>query len=138
MTQDRRLRIVFLCVRNAGRSQMAAAWARQVGGDRVEVVSGGSEPADEVSPEAVAAMAEVGIDISEQQPARFADEAVRGSDVVVTMGCSEECPYFPGVSYRDWDVADPHGRDLDFVREVRDDVGRRVLALMVELGVLEP
>ena len=124
------MRIVFLCTHNAGRSQMASAWARHLGGDDVEVLSGGSEPASEINPNAVAAMAEVGIDISGGRPARFTDDMVRSADRVVTMGCEEECPYFPGVVYEDWEIPDPSGQDLEFVRSVRDAIEARVRTLL--------
>lgn len=124
------MRIVFLCTHNAGRSQMAAAWASHLGGEEVEVLSGGSDPAAEVNPNAVAAMAEVGIDISGGRPARFTDEMVRSADLVITMGCEEECPYFPGVVYEDWDIPDPSGQDLDFVESVRDAIEVRVRTLL--------
>jgi protein-tyrosine-phosphatase len=128
-------RVVFLCVHNAGRSQMAAGWARHLGGDAVEVFSGGSDPASEVNPSAVAAMREVGVDISASAPARWTDEIVRAADVVVTMGCRDTCPFFPGVRYVDWKVADPAGLDLEAVRPIRDDLGQRVGALLLELEV---
>jgi protein-tyrosine-phosphatase len=132
---DERPRLVFLCVHNAGRSQMAAGWARHLGGDGIEVFSGGSDPASEVNPSAVAAMHEAGIDISTSAPARWTDEIVRAADVVVTMGCGDACPFFPGVRYIDWKVADPAGLDVEAVRPIRDDLGERVRALLRELGV---
>jgi protein-tyrosine-phosphatase len=127
--------VAFLCVHNAGRSQMAAAWMRHLVGDRVEVVSGGSEPASDVNPSAVAAMAEVGIDISGASPARWTDEILRHADVIVTMGCGDSCPVFPGARYVDWKVDDPAGRPVEDVRPIRDELGRRVRALLDELGV---
>jgi protein-tyrosine-phosphatase len=127
--------VAFLCVHNAGRSQMAAAWMRHLAGDRVEVVSGGSEPASDVNPSAVAAMAEVGIDISGASPARWTDEILRHADVIVTMGCGDSCPVFPGARYVDWKVDDPAGRPVEDVRPIRDELGRRVRALLDELGV---
>ncbi|MFQ5966926.1 MAG: arsenate reductase ArsC [Acidimicrobiia bacterium] len=123
-------RLVFLCTHNAGRSQMAAAWARHFGGDDLEVLSGGSEPAAEINPHAVTAMAEVGIDISKAKPTRFTDEDVRSAERVVTMGCGDQCPVFPGVRYEDWEIPDPAGRDLDFVRSVRDTLEVRVRELL--------
>jgi arsenate reductase (thioredoxin) len=126
---------VFLCVHNAGRSQMAAGWLRQLAGDRAEVFSGGSDPADRINPSAVAAMAEVGIDIAGELPRRWTDEVVRAADAVVTMGCGDACPVFPGVRYLDWELDDPAGKDLESVRPIRDEIERRVRGLMGELGI---
>lgn len=128
--------IVFLCVHNAGRSQMAAAFARAIGGEAVEVFSGGSDPAAGVNPNAVAAMAEVGIDVSGAMPQRWTDEIIRDADVVVTMGCGDECPLFPGVVYRDWELTDPSGLDVERIRPIRDEIRDRVAALLGELGVV--
>jgi protein-tyrosine-phosphatase len=114
---------------------MAAGWLQHLAGDRVEVSSGGSDPASEVNPAAVAAMAEVGIDIAGRRPARWTDQVVRDADVVVTMGCGDTCPVFPGVRYVDWELEDPAGRDVEAVRPIRDEIERRVRALMDELGV---
>ena len=130
--------IVFLCVHNAGRSQMAAGWARSLGRGHVEIFSGGSDPADEVNPSAVAAMAEVGIDIADELPKHWTDDAIRTADVVVTMGCGDACPIFPGTSYEDWEVADPAGLGVDEVRPIRADLERRVRRLLEELGVPIP
>jgi arsenate reductase (thioredoxin) len=127
--------VVFLCVHNAGRSQMAAAWFAELAGDRARVFSGGSDPADAVNPSAVAAMAEVRIDIAGRRPARWTDEIVRDADVVVTMGCGDTCPVFPGVRYVDWQLDDPAGKGVDDVRPIRDDIERRVRGLLAELGV---
>ncbi len=127
--------MLFLCVHNAGRSQMAAGWLRHLAGGRVGVFSGGSEPAAAVNPVAVAAMAEVGIDISGEPPRRWSDEGLRAADVVVTMGCGDECPLVPGTRYLDWELDDPAGRDLAEVRRIRDEISARVRALMDELGV---
>lgn len=127
--------VLFLCVHNAGRSQMAMGWMKHLGGDRVEVFSGGSEPASQVNPDAVEAMAEVGIDIRAEYPKPWTDEIIRSADVVVTMGCGDACPVFPGKRYEDWDVEDPHATDLEGVREIRDDLKRRVEELMEMLGV---
>jgi protein-tyrosine-phosphatase len=129
--------VVFLCVHNAGRSQMAAGWAQQLGGDSIEVFSGGSDPASEVNPSAIAAMAELGIDISTEFPKPWTNEIVRAADVIVTMGCGDSCPIFPGKRYLDWEVDDPAGLGLDAVRPIRDEIGRRVRILLVELGILE-
>jgi arsenate reductase (thioredoxin) len=127
--------VVFLCVHNAGRSQMAAAWAKSLGGDRLEVFSGGSDPASEVNPVAVEAMREVGIDIKEELPKRWSDDVIRAADVIITMGCGDSCPIFPGKRYEDWDVEDPAGQDVEHVRPVRDDIESRVRALLTRLGV---
>lgn len=125
--------VLFACVHNAGRSQMAAGWMRELSDGEVEVFSGGSAPASEVNPAAVAVMREVGIDISSETPRRWDDEQVGSADVVVTMGCGDECPYFPGVRYLDWELADPAGKGVDDVRPVRDEIERRVRALLSEL-----
>ena len=127
--------VVFLCVHNAGRSQMAAGFLRAIAGERVNVYSGGSDPADAVNPVAVAAMAERGIDIGAVQPQRWSDEAIRAADVVVTMGCGDECPYYPGTRYVDWELEDPAGRPINEVRPIRDEIEHRVRSLMDELGV---
>jgi protein-tyrosine-phosphatase len=125
--------VLFVCVHNAGRSQMAAGWLRHLAGDRVEVRSAGSQPTDSVNPVAVRAMAEVGIDISAHRPRVLDADDVRASDVVVTMGCGDACPYFPGTRYEDWVLEDPAGLDLDAVRPIRDEIRRRVEALVAEL-----
>ena len=125
--------VLFLCVHNAGRSQMAAGWLRHLAGDRVEVYSGGSEPASEINPAAIAAMAEVGIDIRNEFPKRWTDEVVRAADVVVTMGCGDACPYIPGTRYVDWELPDPKGQPAGAVRSTRDEIGRRIDALLAEL-----
>jgi arsenate reductase (thioredoxin) len=127
--------VLFLCVHNAGRSQMAAGFMRHLAGDRVDVFSGGSEPADEVNQAAVAAMAEKGIDISGELPQPWADEIVRAADVIVTMGCGDACPVYPGKRYLDWELDDPAGRSVAEVRPIRDDLERRVRGLLDELGV---
>lgn len=125
--------VLFVCVQNAGRSQMAAGYLQHLAGDRVEVLSAGSQPADQVNPVAVAAMAEEGIDITRETPKLLTDAAVQESDVVVTMGCGDECPYYPGKRYEDWELDDPAGQPIDVVRPVRDEIRRRVEALIVEL-----
>jgi len=130
--------VLFLCVQNAGRSQMAAGWMRHLAGDRVEVFSGGSEPADSVNRVAVIAMAEKGIDISQEVPQPWADEIVRAADVVVTMGCGDACPVFPGKRYVDWELEDPSGRPIEEVRIIRDDLESRVRGLLAELVGGEP
>ncbi len=125
--------VLFVCVHNAGRSQMAQGWLRHLAGDRVEVRSAGSAPAGTVNPVAIEAMAEVGIDIAGEQPKILTTEAVQESDVVVTMGCGDTCPYVPGKRYEDWDLTDPAGQGIDVVREVRDEIRVRVEALVAGL-----
>jgi len=125
--------ILFLCVHNAGRSQMAAGWARKLSGDRVDVFSGGSEPADQVNVAAVEAMAEVGINISGEIPQPWADEIVRAADVIVTMGCGDACPVYPGKRYLDWELEDPSGKTVEEVRPIRDELEARVRGLLAEL-----
>ena len=125
--------VLFVCVHNAGRSQMAAGLLRLHGGDAVEVRSAGSTPADEVNPAVVEVMAEVGVDLSAAVPARLATEAVEAADVVVTMGCGDACPVFPGKRYLDWDLRDPSGLTPDEVRPIRDEIDRRVRTLLAEL-----
>jgi len=125
--------VLFVCVHNAGRSQMAAACLQQLGAGRIDVLSAGSQPGDRVNPVAVAAMAEDGIDIAAQQPKVLTPEAVQASDVVVTMGCGDECPYFPGKRYEDWVLDDPAGQDIERVRPIRDEIRRRVERLVSEL-----
>lgn len=125
--------VLFVCVHNAGRSQMAAGFLAHLAGDRIEVRSAGSAPAESVNPAAVAAMAEVGIDLSTQSPKILTVEAVQASDVVITMGCGDTCPVFPGKSYRDWVLDDPAGKGVDAVRPIRDEIRSRVEALIAEL-----
>jgi arsenate reductase len=125
--------VLFVCVHNAGRSQMAAGWLHHLAGDLVEVRSAGSQPADSLNPVAVRAMAEVGIDIAAHQPRVLDPDDVRASDVVVTMGCGDACPYFPGTRYEDWVLEDPAGLDLDAVRPIRDEIRSRVEALVADL-----
>ena len=125
--------VLFVCVHNAGRSQMAAGYLRHLGGDRVTVLSAGSEPADQINPVAVEAMAEEGIDIAGNQPTVLTADAVQESDVVITMGCGDACPYFPGKRYEDWELRDPAGQGIDVVREVRDEIRYRVESLLGEL-----
>jgi protein-tyrosine-phosphatase len=128
--------LVFLCVHNAGRSQMAAGFARALGGERVRVFSGGSAPAAAVNPAAVEAMREAGIDLSRAHPQPWTIEAIRAADVVVTMGCGDECPYVPGVQYEDWQLDDPSGLSIEEVRVIRDDIRGRVERLLERLGVI--
>jgi protein-tyrosine-phosphatase len=125
--------VLFLCVHNAGRSQMAAGWMRHLAGDRVDVFSGGSEPAAGLNQAAVAVMAEKGIDISRELPQPWADDIVRAADVIVTMGCGDACPVYPGKRYVDWELDDPAGKSVEEVRPIRDDIERRVRDLLGEL-----
>ena len=125
--------VLFVCVHNAGRSQMAAALLDHHAGGRVRVRSAGSEPADRVNPAVVQAMAEVGLDISKEFPKPLTDVAVREADVVITMGCGEACPIYPGKKYLDWDLPDPSGRPVEEVRPIRDEIDRRIRALLAEL-----
>jgi arsenate reductase (thioredoxin) len=125
--------VLFVCVHNAGRSQMAAGWLRHLAGDRVEVRSAGSAPAGTVNPVAVEAMREVGIDISDQAPKLLEYSTAQDSDVIVTMGCGDACPVFPGKRYEDWVLTDPAGQSIDVVRQVRDDIRARVEKLVAEL-----
>ncbi len=127
--------VLFVCVHNAGRSQMAAGWLRHLVGDTVEVRSAGSEPADQINPVAVAAMREVGIDITANTPRKLDWDTAQSSDVLITMGCGDVCPVFPGKRYLDWDLDDPAGQDLDAVRPIRDEIKRRVQQLITELPV---
>ena len=125
--------VLFVCVHNAGRSQMAQGWLQHLGGNRVEVRSAGSEPADQINPVAVEAMREVGVDITGEQPKILTVDAVRESDVVITMGCGDTCPIFPGKRYEDWDLTDPAGRGIEVVREVRDEIRNRIETLLAEV-----
>ena len=125
--------VVFLCVHNAGRSQMALGWFQHLAAGRATAWSGGSEPASQVNPVAVEAMAEVGIDISGHQPQRWTDDGIRTADVVITMGCGDACPFFPGVRYEDWPLDDPAGQGIDAVRPIRDEIEQRVRALLDRL-----
>ena len=127
--------VLFLCVHNAGRSQMALAWFRHLAGERAVALSGGSEPADAVNPGAVAAMAEVGIDLSSAVPRRFTDDDLAEVDVVITMGCGDTCPVVPGTRYEDWPLDDPAGQGVEAVRPIRDEVERRVRDLLGRLDV---
>ncbi len=127
--------ILFLCVHNAGRSQMAAGFARHLGGDRVTVLSAGSEPADQINPAAVEAMGEVGIDIATAMPRRWNGEELESTDVVVTMGCGDTCPVVPGTRYLDWPLQDPAGQGVAAVRPIRDQIEVLVRGLLGELGI---
>ncbi|GAB4324445.1 MAG: arsenate reductase ArsC [Dehalococcoidia bacterium] len=125
--------VLFVCVHNAGRSQMAAAFMRHLSGGTVEVRSAGSLPAEAINPVAVEAMREAGIDLTGNTPQKLDDDAVQAADVVVTMGCGDECPYYPGKRYLDWDVDDPAGEPIEVVRRIRDEIRERVVALLAEL-----
>ena len=125
--------MLFVCVHNAGRSQMAAGLLRKLAGDRLDVRSAGSDPAETLNPAAVEAMAELGLDIAAEQPRLLADDFVREADAVVTMGCGDSCPFYPGKRYEDWELEDPAGKDLETVRRIRDEIGDRVRALASSL-----
>ena len=130
---DQKPSVLFVCVHNAGRSQMAAGWLRELAGDRVEVRSAGSIPADQINSVAVEAMREVGIDITAEQPKVLTTEAVQDSDVVITMGCGDACPFFPGKRYEDWELDDPAGQGIESVRPIRDDIKGRIQTLLAEI-----
>ena len=134
MSQDKPA-VLFVCVHNAGRSQMAAGFLRHLAGDRVDVLSAGTAPADSINPVAVEAMAEVGIDIREAVPELLVSDTVKHSDVVITMGCGDQCPVFPGIRYEDWSLEDPAGQSIETVRAIRDDILTRVNTLLTELGI---
>jgi arsenate reductase len=134
---SRRREILFLCVHNAGRSQMAAGFARRLGGERVIVHSAGTAPGEYVNPAVAEVMREKGIDISDQRPHALTEAMGRSADVIITMGCGDSCPVYPGTRYLDWDLADPAGKSLDEVRPIRDEIERRVVALLDELGVTD-
>ena len=135
MTESTRPSILFVCVHNAGRSQMGAAYAHHLSGGRVEVRSAGSAPADSINPAVREAMLEDGIDISAEKPKILTTQAVEASDVVITMGCGDTCPFYPGKRYEDWVLADPAGQGIDSVRPIRDEIRGRVETLLDELGV---
>jgi arsenate reductase (thioredoxin) len=130
--------VLFVCVHNAGRSQMAAGWLRYLAADRIEIRSAGTEPADHINPVAVEAMREVGIDITGQTPQVLDYDTAQASDVIVTMGCGDTCPYFPGKSYQDWKLDEPAGQDIDTVRRIRDDIRTRIETLIQQLAPAEP
>jgi arsenate reductase len=127
--------VLFLCVHNAGRSQMAAGWLRHLAGDQVEVLSGGSDPGERINPTAVEAMDEVGVDIGGESPKPWTEETLGAADVVITMGCGDACPVIPGKRYLDWQLQDPAGQGIETVRPIRDDIEQRVRGLLDELGV---
>ncbi|MBT2495206.1 arsenate reductase ArsC [Microbacterium sp. ISL-59] len=133
MTDTTKPSVLFVCVHNAGRSQMAAGFLRDIAGDRIEVRSAGSMPADQINPTAVEAMGELGIDITAEQPKILTAEAVQASDVVITMGCGDACPFFPGKRYEDWKLDDPAGQGIEAVRPIRDDIRARIAQLVSEL-----
>lgn len=135
MDNDQKPAVLFLCVHNAGRSQMALGWFNHLAGDRAIAWSGGSEPGDMVNPVAVEAMAEVEIDISQEFPKPWTEDIVRAADVVVTMGCGDACPFFPGKRYEDWELTDPFGKGIEEVRQVRDEIARRVQELLKSLDI---
>ena len=130
---DTKPSVLFVCIHNAGRSQMAAGYLRHLAGDRIEARSAGSMPADQINPIAVEAMREEGIDITAEQPKVLTPEAVQASDVVITMGCGDACPFFPGKRYEDWKLDDPAGQGIEAVRPIRDDIKARIEALLGEL-----
>ncbi len=132
---DNRPTVLFLCTHNAGRSQMALGFFNHLAGDRAVAWSGGSEPGDQINPAAVAVMAEVGIDITNEYPKPWTDEIVQAADVIVTMGCGDACPIFPGQRYEEWVLTDPAGQPVEAVRPIRDEVELRVRALLAQLGV---
>ena len=125
--------VLFVCVHNAGRSQMAAAWLKHLAGDDVTVYSAGSEPGERINPVAVEAMREVGLDIADETPKILTTESVQRADVVITMGCGDTCPFFPGKRYLDWELTDPAGQPIEVVREVRDEIKTRIQALLTDL-----
>ncbi|MGB7979181.1 MAG: arsenate reductase ArsC [Candidatus Nanopelagicales bacterium] len=133
-TAPRKPSVLFVCIHNAGRSQMAAAYLTHLAGDRVEVRSAGSAPADSVNPAASAAMLEEGIDMAGETPKILTDQAVRASDVVITMGCGDTCPIYPGKRYEDWQLDDPAGAGIDSVRPIRDEIRRRIEALIADIA----
>ncbi len=130
---DNKPSVLFLCVHNAGRSQIGAGWMRSLGQEAVQVYSAGSEPADQINPMAVKAMAEVGIDITDQQPKKWIDDMVREVDVIISMGCGDTCPVYPGKRYIDWEIDDPAGQEIETIRVVRDQIERYVRELLAEL-----
>ncbi|AVL96130.1 MULTISPECIES: arsenate reductase ArsC [Microbacterium] len=133
MTDTTKPSVLFVCVHNAGRSQMAAGFLRDIAGDRIEVRSAGSMPADQINPIAVEAMKELGIDITAEQPKILTTEAVQASDVVITMGCGDACPFFPGKRYEDWKLDDPAGQGIEAVRPIRDEIRARIERLVDEI-----
>ena len=135
---EKKATVLFVCVHNAGRSQMAAGYLQHFAGDRVQVLSAGTEPKDQVNPSAIAAMAEDGIDIAHSTPKVLTTESVQGSDYVITMGCGDACPFFPGKTYLDWPLSDPAGKGVDEVRPIRDEIRAKVEALISEIDAKFP
>jgi protein-tyrosine-phosphatase len=135
-TSARTPSVLFVCVHNAGRSQMALGWFDYLAGECAVAASGGSEPATAINPTAVAVMAEVGIDIAHEHPKSWTDQVIADADVVVTMGCGDTCPVIPGKRYEDWDLEDPAGKSIEVVRSIRDQIRDRVVALLCSLGVM--
>ncbi|MCB8955804.1 MAG: arsenate reductase ArsC [Nocardioides sp.] len=133
VTTETKPTVLFVCVHNAGRSQMAAGYLQHLAGDRIDVLSAGSQPGSQINPVAVQAMAEEGIDLAGNRPKVLTTEAVQASDVVITMGCGDECPYFPGKRYEDWELDDPAGQGIDAVRPIRDEIRKRVEDLIASL-----
>ena len=125
--------VLFLCVHNAGRSQIGAGWMRHLAGEEIQVYSAGSSPAEQINPVAVEAMSEIGIDIKTQQPKKWTDEIVREVDVIISMGCGDTCPVYPGKRYIDWEIEDPAGQEIEMIRIVRDQIKQHVQELIVEL-----
>ena len=125
--------VLFLCVHNAGRSQIGAGWMRHLAGEAIQVYSAGSSPAEQINPVAVEAMSEIGIDIKNQQPKKWTDEIVREVDVIISMGCGDTCPVYPGKRYIDWEIEDPAGQEIEMIRIVRDQIKKHVQELIVEL-----
>jgi arsenate reductase (thioredoxin) len=130
---NKKVTVLFVCVHNAGRSQMAAGYLQHLAGDRIQVLSAGTEPKDQINPSAIAAMAEEGIDISTNQPKVLTDASVLASDYVITMGCGDACPFFPGKTYLDWPLTDPAGKGVEDVRPIRDEIRAKVEALIAEI-----
>lgn len=130
---DKKVTVLFVCVHNAGRSQMAAGYLQALAGDRIQVLSAGTQPKDQVNPSAIEAMAEEGIDIAKNVPKVLSDETVKDSDYVITMGCGDACPFFPGKTYLDWPLNDPAGKGVDEVRPIRDEIRAKVEALIAEI-----
>lgn len=130
---EKKATVLFVCVHNAGRSQMAAGYLNALAGDRIQVLSAGTEPKDQVNPSAIAAMAEEGIDIANNTPKVLTEESVKESDYVITMGCGDKCPFFPGKTYFDWPLNDPAGKGVDEVRPIRDEIRQKVEALITEI-----
>lgn len=135
---EKKATVLFVCVHNAGRSQMAAGYLNALAGDRIQVLSAGTEPKDQVNPSAIAAMAEEGIDIANSTPKVLTDESVKESDYVITMGCGDACPFFPGKTYLDWPLNDPVGKGVDEVRPIRDEIRKRVEKLIEQIDAKDP